>query len=52
MQKKKKQNKFILMSVKTFIRPLEYDGFVQESDILSVVESFYCISEQYLKSWT
>lgn len=40
------------MSVKTLIRQLEYDGLVQESDILSVVESFYSTAEQYLTSWT
>lgn len=48
----KKQNQFIPLSVKTLIRKLEYDGLVQESDILSVVESFYSTAEQYLTSWT
>ncbi|KAL4121392.1 hypothetical protein QTP88_013914 [Uroleucon formosanum] len=31
---------------------LEYDGLVQESDIQTVIESFYSTSEQYLTSWT
>lgn len=42
---KKKQNQFIPLSVKTIIRQLEYDGLVQESDILTVVESFYSTFE-------
>lgn len=46
----KKQNKFIPLSVRTLIRQLEYDGLVQESDILTVIESFYSTSEQYLTS--
>jgi len=48
----KKQNKFIPLSVRTLIRQLEYDGLVQESDILTVIESFYSTSGQYLISWT
>ncbi|KAL4120168.1 hypothetical protein QTP88_012898 [Uroleucon formosanum] len=48
----KKQNKFIPLSVRTLIRQLEYDGLVQESDIQTVIESFYSTSEQYLTSWT
>jgi len=48
----KKQNKFIPLSVRTLIRQLEYDGLAQESDILTVIESFYSTSEQYLTSWT